>query len=499
VARRPWSVVAFLCLLSSISCLPSSVSAQSFSDVTTSAGVANSTSSQSRLPTSAAWGDFDGDGDLDLYVTNWASSLTQSFNRLYRNNGNGSFSDVAGSAGVNDGVRNSVGALWADYDNDGDLDLYIVNFFEQDQLYRNNGSGSFSNVTGSAGVNVISQGDELAAAFGDFDGDGDLDLYVCKARFRNTLYHNNGDGTFSEIGQSAGVADVRDSEHAAWGDFDNDGDLDLYVVNREQTNSLYRNNGNGSFSEIACEITVDNTDIGRSARWIDYDSDGDLDLYLANVGANALYRNDGNLTLSAGPIASPAFTNVATGDLSSTAGAWVSWAASWGDYDADGVADLFVANGAESEDGQVSALLVGSGDGFFTEATASGISSAASSGMAAAAGDYDGDGSLDLYLVNSRFPTFEPNVLYRNTSGGSTITVRPLRTGAADGIGARVSLLQNGALIAHQNVASGSDAPEAVFGVTAGQSYDIEVAFPGSTTPVTRTAVSAGNRIDVEQ
>ena len=212
-----------------------------FTDITSAAGVANSLSNAPRVATSAAWGDYDGDGDLDLYVTNWASSaaVNASVNRLYRNNGNGTFSDVAGQAGVAD-FRNSIDAAWIDYDDDGDLDLYVVTFDDQDQLYRNNGSGSFSRVTGSSGINVISQGDETAVSWGDYNGDGNIDYYLCKRRFRNALYHNNGNGTFSEVGESASVDHLGDSEDAAWGDYDGDGDLDLFLVNREQSNALYK-------------------------------------------------------------------------------------------------------------------------------------------------------------------------------------------------------------------------------------------------------------------
>ena len=373
-----------------------------FTDVTSSAGVANSLPGQQRLGTSCAWGDYDGDGDVDLYVTNWGSSVSQSFNRLYQNTGSAAFSDVAQSAGVAD-AGNSVSAAWVDYDNDGDLDLYVVNFFEQDQLYQNNGSGRFSRATGSAGVNVISQGDESGAAWGDYDGDGDLDLYICKYYFRNSLYHNNGSGSFSEVGVTAGVADIRDSEDAAWADYDDDGDLDLYVVNREQNNAFYKNNGDGSFSDVAGALSLDNTDVGRSARWVDFDRDGDLDLFLANVGANALYRNDGG-----------SFVDVADGDMKSISGAWVSWIGAWGDFDADGWTDVFVANGAEAKSGQVSPLLRNN-NGIFSDVTAaSGISAAGASAMSAGVAYYDGDCDLDLYVVNSRYPTFEANQLYRN-------------------------------------------------------------------------------------
>ena len=437
----------------------------SFTDVTVSANVANSLPGAPRVGTGATWGDYDADGDLDLYVTNWASSVSNSINRLYRNNGNGSFTDIANSAGVGD-FRNSVAAAWADYDNDGNLDLYVVNFFEQDQLYRNNGNGTFSRVTSSAGVNVISQGDETNVVWGDYNGDGLLDIYVCKRRFRNTLYHNNGNGTFSEIGEVAGVADARDSEAAAWADYDGDGDQDLYVVNREQNNALYKNNGSGGFTEVACEVSIDNTDVGRGVSWIDFDLDGDFDLYVVNVGGNALYRNDGNDT----------FTNVASGDIKNTGSSWISWTSSWADYDADGEIDVFVANGAESKSGQASALILQSG-GQFSEATSpSGISTSVSSAISSSAADFDRDFDVDLYVVNSSFPGFDASTLYRNdTEGTPGILVIPTRVGAADGIGMQVQVYNGDVLIGNQIISGGIDPLEAFVGISASNNLRIEV------------------------
>ncbi len=465
-----------------------------FTDVTESAGVANSATGETRVGTSLAWGDYDNDADLDLYVTNWASSVSQSLNRLYRNSGTGGFSDVAGSAGVTDGSRNSIDALWGDYDNDGDLDIYVVNFFEQDQLYRNHGNGTFSNVTGAAGVNVISQGDETSAGWGDYDNDGDLDLYLCKFRFRNGLYHNNGDGSFSDIATTAGVADIRDSEAVAWADYDNDGDNDLYVVNREQNNALYKNDGSGGFTEVACALSIDNTDIGRHARWVDYDNDNDLDLFLANIGANALYRNNGN----------DQFVNVADGEMKTVAGGWISWGSTWSDFNADGNPDLLIANGAESRSepraGQVSPLLTNSGSGSFTNATAAaGLSTLGSSAIAAGSADYDNDGDLDFYLVNSRFPAFEASQLFRNDSPNSnTIKIRTKRRNAADGIGAAIRLKLGSEVIGLQLITSLQDALEVVFGVQTGTSYTVETTFSDGTI-TSQSGVTAGSTVDLQQ
>ena len=448
--KRPSKYI--LALLSAAASVSISWAQPSFTDVSVSANVLNSLTTAPRVGTGASWGDYDGDGDLDLYVTNWASSVTNSINRLYRNNGNGSFTDAAGSAQVGD-ARNSVAASWADYDNDGNLDLYVVNFFEQDQLYRNNGNGTFSRVTSSAGVNVISQGDETDAIWGDYNSDGLIDIYVTKRRFRNTLYHNNGNGTFSEIGETAGVADNRDSESAAWADYDGDGDQDLYVVNREQSNALYKNNGSGGFTEVACEVSIDNTDVGRSATWVDYDLDGDFDLYVVNIGGNALYRNDGN----------DSFTNVAADDTKNTGSSWISTRSSWADYDGDGEVDVFVANGAESRNGQVSALIRQT-NGLFNDITStSGISTSAGKAISSAAADYDQDFDVDLYVVHSSFPGFETGILYRNDATNiSSILVKPVRSGAADGIGMQVKVYNGNQLLANQIIAGGSQPLEAL-------------------------------------
>ena len=473
-----------------------SVGQPSFTDVTSSSGVSNSGghSAESRLSTSAAWGDYDNDGDMDLYVTNWGQSLGPmiALNRLYRNNGNGSFSDVAVSMGVAD-VRNSNSAVWGDYDNDGDLDLYVVNFDVQDQLYRNDGA-RFSRVTGAAAINVISQGSETAAAWGDYDGDGDLDLYLCKYYFQNSLYRNNGNGTFSELASSAGVDDVRDSYDASWCDYDGDGDLDLYVVNQEQNNALYQNDGDGSFTEVACDLSVDNTDIGRNARWIDFDNDGFFDLFLANMGANALYRNNGNNQ----------FQNIASGDIKITSGSWHSWESAWGDFDADGLIDLVVASGRSggvgyrANPGQTTVLLTNNGAGSFTEQTGdAGLRTAAGSGTGVESVDYDGDGDLDLYIVESSF-RLPSNTLYRNeTTGVSTVKVRVRRKAAGDGIGAAVRLVSSGVTVALSQIGA-QNPQEVVFGVSSGSNYDIEVTFADGST-ANRSGVSAGSTVQINQ
>jgi len=207
--------------------------------VTQEAGVSNSGGEG----WGTTWGDYDNDGDLDLYVVKERGlGGKESANVLYRNNGNGTFTDVTGEAGV--GCRgNSRGCAFGDYDNDGYLDLYVTNSdYQADVLYRNNGDGTFTDVTGEAGV--VHTGWGTGVAFGDYDNDGYLDIYVMNAFEPHILFHNNGDGTFTDISDMAAVGSTVLEGGLTLGDFDNDGDLDIYLAAWGKANILYRNNGN---------------------------------------------------------------------------------------------------------------------------------------------------------------------------------------------------------------------------------------------------------------
>ena len=192
------------------------------------------------------WGDFDKDGDLDLYVANNSSNPGNVESRLYRNDGNDTFTDISDAAGVNSPGNNSTAPVWVDYDNDDDLDLWVSNNDDGEigNLYRNDGSESFTDVAAAAGLSIRS----IAAAWVDYNADGYQDLYATRNAAHptqaNSLYRNNGDGTFSDAALSAGVAGDGDSRAAAWGDVDRDGDPDLIVVNYTgQPTKLYEHQG----------------------------------------------------------------------------------------------------------------------------------------------------------------------------------------------------------------------------------------------------------------
>jgi uncharacterized delta-60 repeat protein len=297
-----------------------------FTDVTSLAGVGHAGEGFH-----GAWGDYDGDGHLDLYVTNYTNH--QAANILYRNNGNGTFTDMTSLAGVGGNGGYAVGGYWGDYDQDGDLDLYVTNWTKANLLYRNNGDGTFTDVAAAAGVGASGYS-SYVGAWGDYDNDGRLDLFVSNFRGQaNLLFRNNGDGTFANVTSSAGIIFTGGwGVAAAWGDYDVDGDLDLYIADHDRANVLYRNNGNGTFTDVAASAGVGHTGVSRNATWGDFDSDGDLDLYVINAFANILYRNNGNGT----------FTDItATADVGNAGNGFNG---NWVDYDKDADLDLYVAN-----------------------------------------------------------------------------------------------------------------------------------------------------------
>ncbi|MDA2931074.1 VCBS repeat-containing protein [Acidobacteria bacterium AH-259-O06] len=254
-----------------------------------------------------AVGDYDGDGWEDLYICQ-PSGLP---NRLYRNNGDGTFADATGNSGL-DILDDTSMALFADLENDGDQDLIVI-APDRPLLFRNDGEGHFMFEADSVLAPPAGRASMLTgAALADYDNDGDLDLYVCSYEFwqpgagyatptpyydatngpPNYLFRNRGDWTFEEVTEKAGLMENNDrfSFAAAWGDYDDDGDQDLYVANDFGRNNLYRNDGDGTFTDVAAEAGVEDMAADMSAAWGDYDNDGDLDLYVSNMWSSAGQR-----------------------------------------------------------------------------------------------------------------------------------------------------------------------------------------------------------------
>jgi len=233
--------------------------------------------------------DYDNDGFYDLFVPDGAAS------RLLRNTGDGAFEDVTAKAGLAglDGV--SVG-VFADYDNDGHKDFFVSRTFNPNQLFHNNGNGTFTDVTAGSGIGADCC--TTVASWGDYDNDGDLDLYVgryldprtkipttfyARNGEPNQLYRNEGGGKFTNVTEQAGVGELGLCLGSVFGDYDNDGYADLYVVNDFGRKTLYRNNRNGTFTDVTVKSGTLDYGAGMSAAMGDYDNDGDLDMYTANI------------------------------------------------------------------------------------------------------------------------------------------------------------------------------------------------------------------------
>ncbi len=331
-----------------------------------------------------AWADYNNDGQLDEFV-----GFRGRPNRLYRQD-HGRFTDVAAEVGLTNTVETRA-AAWGDFDGDGNVDLY-VGFIDgtPNRLYRNDGDGRhFTDVAAERGVNLT--GVTRQASWIDYDNDGDLDLFVAFRDKPNQLFRNDGD-RFTDVTVASGIGDPRKSVGAVWFDVDMDGDLDLFVANQNgDTNGLYRNDA-GHFVDVAREFGVEapraSPEFGGVGPAVaDVDGDGVFDLFVANYGPSALYRNDrGHRFVDVTKEFGLFFAQHAT-------------TPSWGDYDNDGRPDLYVAGYLVNETHYPDHLFHHDGRRFGEALPALIKDHDASPGVQWV--DYDNDGALDLALTNN--------------------------------------------------------------------------------------------------
>ncbi|MEH6536260.1 MAG: FG-GAP-like repeat-containing protein [Psychroserpens sp.] len=228
---------------------------------------------------SVTWIDYDNDGDNDLFVTSVVLG-----NKLLENLGNMTFQDITSSSGISQSNLYTYGASWGDYDNNGYLDVFLSNrtSIVSNKLYKNNGDGTFTDVTLQAGID-LNPSFSFCSAFLDINNDGYQDIYVSndKLSFENKLYKNNGDGTFADISGSSGTNILIDAMSVTVGDYNSDGFFDIYVTNNPEGNFLLRNNGDETFTNVAGSAGTTFNSIGWGASFFDADNDMDLDLYVS--------------------------------------------------------------------------------------------------------------------------------------------------------------------------------------------------------------------------
>jgi enediyne biosynthesis protein E4 len=423
--------------------------------------------------------DYNNDGRLDIFLVNGGDlsspmalpanfhrSLPKYWNRLYRQSADGTFTDVTKAAGLADaGDHNyGMGVAVGDYDNDGHPDIYVTNF-GKNTLYHNNGDGTFTDVTQKAGV--AAGGWSVSAGFFDYDNDGYVDLFVtrymkwstaeskvCGGSFQtycppgtfpattNILYHNNGNGTFTDVSQVSGIASKQGrSLGVAFNDYDGDGFPDIFVANDGMEEFLFHNNKNGAFTERAQEAGVALTDegsayAGMGVDFRDYDNDGKPDLIVTTLAKQiyAVYHNDGNGLFS--------YRSLQTG-LATLSAASSGWGVGFVDVNNDGWKDIFVAQSHVMDNVErinpsmhykEPPLLAFNEKGRFERADPG--TSTPLAGRGAAFGDLNNDGRMDIVM---NLLGGHPEIFYNRERGAHWLTLTLIGTSSnRDGVGSRV-------------------------------------------------------------
>ncbi len=432
------------------------------------------------------WFDYNNDGLPDLYAVSGKPlgkgmhpyplrkpPETPPHNHLYRNNGDGTFTDVTEQAGVAPDLF-GMGAIAADYDNDGNVDL-LVTGYGRVVLYRNKGDGTFEDVTGKAGIKV--PGWSIGAAWLDYDRDGCVDLFVGRyVKFdpayrsyyaadnypgpldyepeSNMLFHNNCDGTFTDVSEKSGIAKFKSRAMGVTAaDFDLDGYPDIYVANDKTENFLFHNEHNGTFKEIAVPAGVAYGQSGENTSamgpvFIDFDHAGKIDLWVSDSKYNRLMKNVGSLKFQ--DVTQPA-------GISQLAAQYTSWGTGVADFDNDGWDDIFIVHGGLIHlIPQEHSVFRNLGNMKFEDVSraAGPFFDTKTVGRGACFADYDNDGKIDAFIVNLGGPAY----LLHNVSPGSNHWISIQLVGKKgksnrDGIGARVELVAGGVHQQHERVA----------------------------------------------
>lgn len=386
------------------------------------------------------WVDYDNDGDNDLFVARLDAA-----NKLYNNDGNFNFTDVSGIAGIPNTILYTYGASFGDYDNDGDLDLFLSNKDDDkiipNQLYRNNGNGTFTDVSLIAGISNVGHL-SFCSSFFDYNNDGFLDIYISNDRFANTniLYKNDGDGTFTDVSASSGAGVAANAMSTTIDDYNYDGYLDIYVTNTVEGNHLLKNNGDGTFTDLATASGTIFNSIGWGANFFDADNDTDMDLYVCSM-----------------------INNTASGLMTS------------GFYECD------------------------SGNSY-TVPTTAGFTNDTFTSFSNAIGDINNDGYQDFVVVNQ---APENHTLWRNAGGTNNWLKVKLEgtTSNKAGIGARIKATINGQAMYRYTLCGeaflGQNSATEIFGLGTETTIDMLEIFWPSGLVDTLTNVTANQALNV--
>lgn len=493
-AKTASLLFSYLIFVNCIATLNAAETTLRFTDQTQAAGIhfkhTNGTSKQKYLPETMGAGglffDYNNDRHLDIYLVNsgilnrdaQSPRHVNHSNLLYRNDGDGMFVDVTAEAGLQQNHGYGMGCLAADYDNDGDTDLYLTNF-GKNQLYRNNGDGTFTDVTSHAGVGDGSW--SVSASFGDFNLDGYLDLYVANyldyqpetahACFlegvhiycgpheypgaRDTLYRNNGNGTFTDVTARSELHNVGKGLGTLFTDYNSDGYPDIFVANDAVPDFLYRNNSDGTFTDVALTAGVAYNSEGRATASMgiaaaDYDNDELPDLFVTNFSLeiNSLFHNDSDgfytMTTFETGLADPSFSQLGFGTQ-------------FLDADNDGTLELFVANGHVWDNvSKITPSLsykqqcqifgnIGTGQYRDLSESAGTFFKRPVVGRGVAVGDYNNDGAVDILVTCcGEVPALLRNDSQTDIRKNNWVKIRLVGTETnRDGIGAKVWVRTN--------------------------------------------------------
>ncbi len=384
----------------------------------------------------ACFVDIDGDGDDDIYVSGPGKD------QLFRNDGNMTFTDITDAAGLGD-MGYGMGCASADLDNDGHQDIIVTNYKSYLGIWHNNGNSTFTNVTNTSGIDDT--GPHTGLALADFNGDGLVDIFLSEyLKVSDRIYKNLGNMAFKDVTATSGISDYDYGFQPVVADYNRDGLPDIYVVNDFGMDTLWQNDGNFTFGDVSRISGASDARGGMGAAWGDFNGNGVPDIFVTNYDQDGLWENRGGT-----------FYDVA--NQSGVDDPWTGWGTAWIDFDLDGNLDLAVVNGnvdAGLNWQQPDKLFHNDGNGTFTDVSQNSGADSEEVGRGLAVGDLNGDGKVDMYVLNINCPAMLLQNQMQTTNGYLRVRLQGTVSNR-DGIGAEVEVVA-GTKAEYQIEAAGS-------------------------------------------